>query len=438
MCAVQVDQVKMREKLYRAMIGQLMNDGYMAIAKTLTSQVKPVNPCVPSDYLYKAYCFGADQVEKERDDDVQVSVESYAPGSGIDLEFESDVQILSPEAILYETCYVTAHKAPCRAACFSKNGQYIATGSVDTSIKVLDVERMLAKSLNSNDINWNTVTESSSQNQMGDHPVIRTLYDHVDEITCIEFHPTEQILISGSKDYTVKVFDYSKSSAKRASRTIKEVEKIQSISLHPTGDYLLVGTHHPVIRLYDLETFNCYVSSNPADQHKGPVNCVVFSPNGNIYSSGSKDGTVKMWDGVSNRCVGTFMKAHDGDEVCSVMFSRNSKYLLTSGKDSVARLWDLASPSRPVQTYTGAELSGKQAHQAQAIFNHTEDYVMFPDEQTISMCCWCARTGERQKLLSLGHQGPARRIAHSPTAPAFITCSEDFRARFWYKKPGSD
>ena len=52
---------------------------------------------------------------------------------------------------------------------------------------------MLAKSLNSNDINWNTVTESSNQNQIGDHPVIRTLYDHVDEITCIEFHPTEQV-----------------------------------------------------------------------------------------------------------------------------------------------------------------------------------------------------------------------------------------------------
>ena len=62
MCAFQVDQVKMREKLYRAMIGQLLNDGYMAIAKTLTSQVKPLNPCVPSDYLFKAYCCGADQV----------------------------------------------------------------------------------------------------------------------------------------------------------------------------------------------------------------------------------------------------------------------------------------------------------------------------------------------------------------------------------------
>ena len=55
-----------------------------------------------------------------------------------------------------------------------------------------------------------------------------------------------------------------------------------------------MGTYHPVIRLYDIETFNCYVSANPADQHKGPINCVAYSPNGNMYSSGSKDGSIKV------------------------------------------------------------------------------------------------------------------------------------------------
>ena len=38
-----------------------------------------------------------------------------------------------------------------------------------------------------------------------DHPVIRTLYDHLEEVTSLVFHPREQLLISGSKDYTVKV-----------------------------------------------------------------------------------------------------------------------------------------------------------------------------------------------------------------------------------------
>lgn len=62
--------------------------------------------------------------------------DTVAPGTGIDLEFETDVQSISAEAAQYETCYVTAHKGPCRAGTFHHNGQLIATGSEDSSIKV--------------------------------------------------------------------------------------------------------------------------------------------------------------------------------------------------------------------------------------------------------------------------------------------------------------
>ena len=76
-----------------------------------------------------------------------------------------------------------------------------------------------------------------------DHPVIRTLYDHLEEVTCLAFHPREQLLISGSKDYTVKVFDWSKSSAKKAIKTIQEVEWVRCLGLHPTGDWLVGKSH---------------------------------------------------------------------------------------------------------------------------------------------------------------------------------------------------
>lgn len=72
--------------------------------------------------------------------------DTVAPGVGIDLEFDADVQTMSPEASEYETCYVTSHKGPCRVATYSRDGQLIATGSADASIKILDTERMLAKS----------------------------------------------------------------------------------------------------------------------------------------------------------------------------------------------------------------------------------------------------------------------------------------------------
>ena len=86
------------------------------------------------------------------------------------------------------------------------------------------------------------------------HPVIRTLYDHLEEVTTLEFHPKEPILASGSNDFTIKLFDYSKASAKKAFKTITDAAPITCMSFHPTGDYLISGTTTPVIRLYDVNT----------------------------------------------------------------------------------------------------------------------------------------------------------------------------------------
>lgn len=52
------------------------------------------------------------------------------------------------------------------------------------------------------------------------HPVIRTLYDHAEEVTCLEFHPSATVLISGSRDCNLKMFDYGKASVKKAHKVI--------------------------------------------------------------------------------------------------------------------------------------------------------------------------------------------------------------------------
>ncbi len=132
------------------------------------------------------------------------------------------------------------------------------------------------------------------------------------------------------------------------------------------------------VRLYDVNTFQCFVSGTPKDQHRKPITAVSkshplkkylhsqqqndtfldrsscclmnvsfvnknrnfqtdcdalpftnfqvkFSPNANLFVTSSKDGDIKIWDGVSNKCINSFNRAHDGAEVCSVEFSRNSK-----------------------------------------------------------------------------------------------------------------
>uniref|UniRef100_A0A915AYT7 Cleavage stimulation factor 50 kDa subunit n=2 Tax=Ascarididae TaxID=6250 RepID=A0A915AYT7_PARUN len=419
--------IKDRDYMYRLIIGQLFYDGHQQLALNLATAIGcSAQPPPPSDKLFRlvsvAKQFVDDPDPKEKDS--IMLMESLS--TGLDLEFDADIEPTSPEPSMYETIYLTSHKSPCRASTFNVDGTLLATGSADCSIKILDVERIIAREVRG-EVN---LTENGPDAQ---HPVIRTLYDHIDEVNCLAFHPREQILVSGAGDFTVKMFDYSKTAVKRAMKTIFEVEPIRALSFHPGGEFLLVATNHPTLRLYNVETQQCYVCSVPTDQHRETIMDVNYSDNARLYVTGSKDGDVKVWDGISNRCVETFQRAHDGAQITSAAFTRNGKYILTSGLDSIVKLWEL-STNRCLIAYTGAGATGAQEYPIHASFNHNEDYVLFPDEKSGSLCSWDARNADRKRLLALGHTAATRTFTHSPTMPAFVTGSDDYRARFWYKK----
>ncbi|GMR38343.1 hypothetical protein PMAYCL1PPCAC_08538, partial [Pristionchus mayeri] len=424
--------IRDRDFMYRLIIGQLHYDGHTQLALDLSNSIGTKPPPPPSDKLFRLVSVAKQFVEDADDGRKEISMQMDNISSGIDLEFDADVLPCTPEPSQYETIFLTGHKAPVRAAAFNNDGTLCATGSVDTSIRILDVERIIARE-SGGDISDNG-PESSN-------PIIRTFYDHVDEVTSIVFHPREPILVSGSRDMTVKFFDYSKMAVKRAMKTITEVFSISAMSFHPGGEFLLVATEHPTVRLYNVETLQCFVGSMPSDQHTARVVDINYSDNARLYVTGSEDGDIKVWDGISNRCVETFNRAHDGAKICSARFTKNGKYILSSGLDSVVKLWEL-STNRCIQTYTGAGSTGHQEHPIQAAFNHNEDFVMFPDEQSGSLCSWDSRNKDRKRLLALGNQVDrftghtlaTRVFVHSPTAPAFLTGSDDFRSRFWYKK----
>ena len=392
-----------------------------------------------------------------------------SPFMCLDMDSDPDQIVLSAAPQHYETIYVTSHKAPCRAGAFSPDGKLVATGSADASIKILDVERMISKSTShaanqreqdANQNNSNNQADGSENANNNDnnqdrddpappppqqqqhqhqhqqqqqshstHPVIRTLYDHSEEVTYLQFHPSAPVLASGSQDMSIKFYDYNRASTKRAHKTLQEASPIRCFCFHPNGNYMLVGCQQPTLRLYDVNTLQSFVSSNPLDQHVEPITMIDYNKTASFYATGCKNGDIKIWDGISNRCVNTFRRAHDG-AVSSVKVSQNGKYILSAGKDSMVKLWEMSMCSC-LLTYEGASNPSSKNHRAQAVFNHTEDFVMFPDCRNIQLHSWNARTGTHLDLLQLNHNYSVRFIAHSPTSSAFITCSEDFRARFW-------
>lgn len=316
----------------------------------------------------------------------------------------------------YDNKHMTEHKNMVRCARFSCDGRYLATGSADTSIKLFEVD---------------TLRQIMSAKARRDHdvrPVFRIFFDHSQPVNDLDFHPQSAVLISGSMDRTIKLFDFAKLSAKKAFRVIQDTHNVRSVTFHPCGDFLLAGTDHALPHLYDVNTFQCFLSAAIHDSHVGgPINQVRYNNVGSMYATGSKDGGVRIWDGVSAQCVRAMPAAHGPAPATSVAFTQDSRYLLSCGKDSTVRLWEVGS-GRQVFCYTGAQHTQTRC---QARFSADENFVLSVDEATSEVVVWDSMTAEEVARLPSGHIGPPKWLEHSPSEPAFVTCGEDRSVRFF-------
>ncbi|KAI7968660.1 hypothetical protein EIK77_000069 [Talaromyces pinophilus] len=74
--------------------------------------------------------------------------------------------------------------------------------------------------------------------------------------------------------------------------------------------------------------------------HSGSVESVAFSPDGRLLASGSRDGTIKLWDPAT----GALQQSLNGhfNSVASVAFSLDSQLLVSGFRDGTIKLWDPA------------------------------------------------------------------------------------------------
>ncbi|KAF3309169.1 hypothetical protein TWF173_011399 [Orbilia oligospora] len=93
-----------------------------------------------------------------------------------------------------------------------------------------------------------------------------------------------------------------------------------------------------------------------AQGHKEPIKSIAFSPNNKMAASASEDGTIRLWDGATGAALQTF-KGHESwayiqaTENTSgqytgfdcVAFSPDSKTVVSGSRDGTIELWDIAT-----------------------------------------------------------------------------------------------
>ncbi|RKU17680.1 hypothetical protein C6501_03530 [Candidatus Poribacteria bacterium] len=212
---------------------------------------------------------------------------------------------------------LTGHTSYVNSVAFSPDGQMLASGSWDETIRLWNVE---------------TGTE------------LRKLTGHTNDVNSVAFSPDGQMLASGSWDETIRLWSVETGAELR--KLTGHTEGVWSVAFSPDGQMLASGSDDDTIRLWGVETGR---ELRELIGHTERVRSVAFSPNGKTLASGSEDRTIRLWDVETGRGLRKLI-GHTNN-VNSVMFSPDGQ-MLASGSgswDNTIRLWDI---STLVDTYT--------------------------------------------------------------------------------------
>jgi WD40 repeat protein len=266
------------------------------------------------------------------------------------------------------------------AAAFSKDGQRLAVGGSDGSVRVYTVgDGKLVGSIaadapvvdlafqptapvlvgvlnNKTAAAWN-VAFTPGQPEFG-RPL--QSYPHAAAVSGVAF-AADGSFLTAAEDRQARRFRVA---ADAPTKTLQHPNLVDSVAFDETGTQLATGCHDGNLRIWDvakgqaLKTIAAHVQTQPQNvQH--PIYAVAWAPGGKQVLTASFDRSLKLWDVASGNLVKEFKAAVEPkpgekaeppkepvghrDQVFTAVFSKDGKTIATGSSDRTVKLWDVAS-----------------------------------------------------------------------------------------------
>ena len=154
--------------------------------------------------------------------------------------------------------------------------------------------------------------------------------------------------------------------------------------------------------------------------HRDAVLALKFSPSGKMLVSGSKDGSIRLWDTESGRET-PILKAHPSG-VRAIAFSPDGKKIVSGGWDGYVRTWDLATVKKLAEFKAGRQV------QSVAWSSDGKYVAAGSDDGTVAV--WSMPKKERVAVLK-EHVGAVSVVRFIEKEAVLLTGSADGRVCFW-------
>ncbi|XP_015174522.1 PREDICTED: WD repeat-containing protein 61 [Polistes dominula] len=204
---------------------------------------------------------------------------------------------------------LTGHSLGVVSVAVSSDGLKCASSSLDSSLKVWDLES----------------GEKISNIEVG--PV---------DIWTVVFSPDDKFVVSGS--HSGKIHLYGMESGKQEQTLDTRGGKFTlSVAFSPDGKYIASGAIDGIINIFDV-TYGKVLRT--LEGHAMPIRSLCFSPDSMLLLTASDDGHMKIYDVKDANLAGT-MSGH-ASWVLGVAFAPNGKRFVSSSSDHTVKVWELA------------------------------------------------------------------------------------------------
>ncbi|MEB3337032.1 MAG: WD40 repeat domain-containing protein [Leptolyngbyaceae bacterium] len=258
---------------------------------------------------------------------------------------------------------LTGHSGKAAAIAVSLDGQSLASGSEDHTIKLwhcgtgellqtlpedAEVGRVLMLALSQDGQILASGHRRSDRSSikvwhLPTHQLLHTFTGHKNWIYSLAISPDAKILVSGS--HKIKVWDLGTG---ELVRTLTGHKKwVYSLAVSPNGQILASASADKTIRIWHLPTGELL---SILYGHSDWVRTLAISVDGQTLASGSDDNTIKLWHLSS----GTLLRTLTGhtDWVLSVAISPDGQTLISGSRDHTIKFWHMQTGAL-LRTLTG-------------------------------------------------------------------------------------